>query len=216
MPDDNIVPKYKIINSENKGILTDAVIEQMSIMNTIDHRSLNGTQKFLKESLESPNFLICLAYYDKEFVGFSYGNLEENTFKLERFFVKPKFNGKKIGTYLFAHFFGYLRHKHNVDTIKMTSYLGTHEINKKLTGQKEITIIREELDPNNPSKTIKKVIKQFRNFDNSRFIYNLASKPIKEKGRNGIMVLDHKVDDRVSINTNPYRKKNNVKRSVAK
>ena len=39
--------------------------------------------------------------------------------------------GKNIGTIFFTYFFGYLRHRHNVDTIKMTSFPGTHEINKK-------------------------------------------------------------------------------------
>lgn len=190
-------------------------MQQMSLMNTIDKYSVRKTTDFLNKEFKSKNFILGLIFYGKEFAGFTYGNLEDTTFFLDRFFVKPKFQGKDLGTKLFGHFWGYLRSKHKVETIKMTAFLGTHEINKKLTGQKEMTFIREEPDPKNPNKTIKKEIKLFRNFDNSSFIYNLSSKPIKEKINGRISVNPYKTDDRIHINRNPNYKKREI-RSKAK
>jgi GNAT superfamily N-acetyltransferase len=208
-------PRFKIIDSKNKELLTNELIEQMSIMNTIDHYSSTKTKSELKSAFEKTDFKMCLAFIKNEFVGFAFGELSENTFRLNRFFVNPKTQGKKIGTKLLLYFYAYLNHKHKVNTIKMTAYPGTHEINKKLIGEKEITIIREEKAPKDPTKKITRVIKTFRNFNNSSYIYTLSTKPIIDKTINGREINSYQVEDKIHIKKNPRYKKR-VIRSRAK
>lgn len=209
------ITRYKIITSKNKEQLTEEIIRQMSLMNTIDKYSVKKTIDFLNKELKTKEFMLGLIFLGKEIAGFTYGNLKDNTFFLNRFFVRPKLQGRGFGTKLIGHFWGHLRHEHKVETIKMTAFLGTHEINKKLTGQKEMKLIIEKPDPKDSNKTIKKVIAGFRNFNNSSFIYCLASKPIKEKRNGKFTINPYKTDDRIHINSNPLNKKK-LTRSRAK
>lgn len=204
---------YKKITWEEFDKFTSDLIKDICRIDNLFHRKPDDLRNYLtRRKEEKTKTIFYLMYNGEELLGVSIGHLRKaselyikenpnaNFFHLAETFIHPKYQGEGLGTLLMARVVADQRVKHKSKFIYMSAFPETQSINKKITGKRPLIVSIE-----NRVKT-REVL---RNFDNSKFKYDLISIP-ESKENPGPSKKQF-----ILINENPnYKKK--VIRSRAK